>query len=74
MQMDIRLPIGLLFSILGVVITIFGFMTRHAEMYRQHSLNINVNIYTGICLGIFGLFMLIMAVRAESKKKKAAAK
>jgi hypothetical protein len=74
MQMDIRLPIGLLFSILGLVITIFGFMTRHAEMYRQHSLNINVNIYTGICLGIFGLFMLIMAVRAESKKKKAAAK
>jgi hypothetical protein len=73
MQMDIRLPIGLLFSILGLVITIFGFMTRHAEMYRQHSLNINVNIYTGICLGIFGLFMLIMAVRAESKKKKAAA-
>ena len=72
--MDIRLPIGLLFSILGLVITIFGFMTRHAEMYRQHSLNINVNIYTGICLGIFGLFMLIMAVRAESKKKKAAAK
>ena len=74
MQMDIRLPIGLLFSILGLVITIFGFMTRHAEMYRQHSLNINVNIYTGICLGIFGLFMLILAVRAESKKKKAAAK
>jgi uncharacterized membrane protein YidH (DUF202 family) len=73
MQMDIRLPIGLLFSILGLVITVFGFMTRHAEMYRQHSLNINMNIYTGVCLVIFGAFMLFMAVRAQSKKKKAPA-
>jgi uncharacterized membrane protein len=71
--MDIRLPIGLLFSILGLVITIFGLMTRHAEMYRQHSLNINVNVYTGACLLIFGLFMLILAVRAQSKKNKAPA-
>jgi hypothetical protein len=74
MQMDIRLPIGLLFSILGLVITIFGFMTRHAEMYRQHSLNINMNIYTGACLVVFGLFMLFMAIRAQSKNKTPAAK
>jgi preprotein translocase subunit YajC len=42
-------------------------------MYRQHSLNINMNIYTGVCLVIFGAFMLFMAVRAQSKKKKAPA-
>lgn len=73
MQMDIRFPIGLLFSILGAVLTIFGFMTSGAEIYK-HSLNINVNIYTGICLVIFGLFMLIMAILAQSKNKTPAAK
>ena len=53
MQADIRLPIGLLFLIVGVLITIFGFATTGAEMYR-HSLGININIYSGICMTIFG--------------------
>jgi uncharacterized membrane protein YidH (DUF202 family) len=69
--MDIRLPIGLLFSILGLVITVFGFMTKGAEMYK-HSLNININIYTGIVLVVFGVFMLFMAMRGQAKKTEAA--
>jgi uncharacterized membrane protein YidH (DUF202 family) len=73
MQMDIRLPIGLLFSILGLVITVFGFMTKGAEMYK-HSLNININIYTGVVLVVFGVFMLFMAMRAQAKNKTEAAK
>jgi hypothetical protein len=71
--MDIRLPIGLLFSILGVVIGVFGFATKGADIYK-HSLNINVNIYTGICLLAFGLFMLMLAIRAQAKNKTQAAK
>jgi len=65
---DIRLPIGLLFSIIGVLITIFGLATGGAEMYK-HSLGINVNIWSGICLIIFGVIMLAMAVRAQNKEK-----
>ena len=65
---DIRLPIGLLFSIIGVLITIFGLATGGAEMYK-HSLGINVNIWSGICLVIFGVIMLAMAVRAQNKEK-----
>ena len=65
---DIRLPLGLLFSIIGVLITIFGLATGGAEMYK-HSLGINVNIWSGICLVIFGVIMLAMAVRAQNKEK-----
>lgn len=68
MQADIRLPIGLLFSIVGVLITIFGLATSGAEMYK-HSLGININIWSGICLTIFGVIMLIMALRAQGKGK-----
>jgi hypothetical protein len=68
MQIDIRLPIGLLFTIIGVVITIFGLATGGAEMYK-HSLGINVNIWSGICLTIFGVIMLAMAIRAQNKGK-----
>ena len=71
---DIRFPIGLLFSIVGVIITIFGFSTKGAEMYTQHSLGINVNIYSGVCLLVFGGFMLISALIAKSKQKTEAPK
>ena len=66
-MVDIRIPIGLMFSILGVLITVFGFVTMtNADMY-QKSLNINVNIIMGILMLIFGAIMLYFSFR----KKKA---
>lgn len=66
MQTDVRLPIGLLFSLLGLVIAIFGFATLGSEIYK-HSLNININIYSGICLLIFGMLMLFFSIRKKVK-------
>ncbi|HOF21196.1 MAG TPA: hypothetical protein PLO24_08075 [Bacteroidales bacterium] len=65
-MVDIRYPIGLMFSILGVLVTIFGFVTRNAAMYEK-SLGINVNIIMGIVMLVFGAAMLYMAIR---KKKE----
>jgi len=66
-MVDIRIPIGLMFSILGVLITVFGFVTMtNADMY-QKSLNINVNIIMGILMLVFGGLMLFFSFR----KKKA---
>lgn len=66
-MVDIRIPIGFMFSILGVLISIFGFVTMSdTEMY-QRSLGINVNIIMGILMLVFGLIMLFFAF----KKKKA---
>jgi len=69
MSADIRLPIGLLFTIIGVIITIFGIATNGAEMYK-HSLGININTWSGFCLTIFGILMLIMAFNAQKKAKE----
>jgi len=64
-MVDIRYPIGLMFTILGVLITIFGFVTNaNADMYSK-SLGINVNIIMGILMLIFGLFMLFLAIRKK---------
>ena len=65
-MVDIRYPTGLMFSILGVLVTIFGFVTRNAAMYEK-SLGINVNIIMGIVMLVFGAAMLYMAIR---KKKE----
>jgi hypothetical protein len=67
-MVDIRIPIGLMFTIIGVLITGFGLFTMsNTEMYHK-SLGINVNIVMGILMLIFGLVFLFFAFR---KKKKA---
>ena len=65
-MVDIRIPIGLMFSIIGVLITVFGLATMsNTEMY-QKSLGFNVNLIMGVLMLIFGLIMLYFA----RKKKK----
>jgi hypothetical protein len=65
MGLDIRWPIGLMFTLLGVMLLIFGFATNsNAEMY-EHSLKININVYWGIVLLVFGAAMLIPAWRGS---------
>jgi sulfite exporter TauE/SafE len=66
-MVDIRIPIGLMFTIVGILISVFGFFTMsNTEMY-QKSLGINVNIIMGVLMLVFGLIMLYYARR----KKKA---
>ncbi len=66
MGLDIRWPIGLMFSLVGLLMAIFGFATKNdSEMYAR-SLDINVNLIWGIILLLFGAFMLIMAMRQKS--------
>jgi protein-S-isoprenylcysteine O-methyltransferase Ste14 len=66
-MVDIRIPIGLMFSIIGVLITGFGLFTMsNTEMY-QKSLGYNVNIIMGILMLVFGLIMLYFAFRKNKK-------
>lgn len=68
MGIDIKVPIGLLFSILGVLLTIFGLATAsQTELYIK-SLNININIWVGIAMIVFGVFMLLSAKGSRKKK------
>ena len=65
MGLDIRWPIGLMFSLVGLLLTVFGFVTKNdAEMYKR-SLDININLIWGIILLLFGAFMLVMAMRQK---------
>jgi putative Mn2+ efflux pump MntP len=65
MGLDIRWPIGLMFSLVGLLMTIYGFATKgNAEMY-QRSLDININLIWGVILLVFGGFMLVMAIRKK---------
>jgi putative Mn2+ efflux pump MntP len=66
MNLDLRLPIGLMFSIFGVLLTLFGLVSDQA-IYAQ-SLGINVNLWWGLVLLGFGFVMLAFALRAARKR------
>jgi hypothetical protein len=69
MNFDLRLPIGIMFTLFGALITIFGLSTRGSEIY-QHSLGININIRWGLVLLVFGLSMLMLALKGAKNQKK----
>jgi hypothetical protein len=70
MNLDLRIPMGLMFSIIGVILTGFGAATyNNTELYAR-SLGVNANLWWGIVLLIFGLIMFLMG---RSSQKRLAA-
>jgi hypothetical protein len=65
-MVDIRIPIGLMFTIIGVIVTIFGITTISDTAMYQKSLGFNVNIIMGLFMLVFGIFMLLLT---RMKKK-----
>ena len=69
MDLDVRLPIGLMFSLFGLLLAAFG-LTSDPTIYAQHSLGINVNLDWGLVLLAFGATMLVFALRARRRNKR----
>ena len=59
MGLDIRMPIGLMFSALGVMLTLFGLLSDK-HIYEK-SLGININFIWGLVLLAFGIVMLLLS-------------
>jgi hypothetical protein len=66
MNFDLRLPIGIMFSLFGAMLVIFGAVSNE-EIYATHSLGININLAWGTVLLAFGMFMLYLTWCARSK-------
>ncbi len=69
-MLDIRFPIGLMFSIVGLIITIYGLATIGQDAIYVKSLNVNVNLLSGIGTLVFGLLMLLFSDPVRKRKKK----
>jgi len=67
MQLDLRLPIGILFSLFGVILIGTGLLTP-AATYTQ-SLGINVNLWWGLVMLAFGVVMFAFAMHGRTKPR-----
>jgi hypothetical protein len=69
MGLDIRLPIGLLFSLIGLLLVGFGAFSDNA--IYQRSLGFNVNLAWGAVLLVFGVIMVIFGRRPPTIRPSA---
>jgi hypothetical protein len=66
MSLDLRIPMGMMFSLLGAILTAFGLATKGSPIYAS-SLGINVNLWWGLVLLAFGLAMYSLGRRGQKK-------
>ena len=63
MTLDVRLPIGLFFGLLGALLTAYGAVTLGAP--DTAPVGIPINLVWGVVLLAFGVFMVILSRRAR---------
>ena len=68
MKLDLRIPLGLLFTIVGLILSIFGAITRGSAIYAQ-SAGMDINLIWGVVMLVFGLIMFLLGRHADKHPK-----
>lgn len=64
MGLDIRLPLGMIFVAVGLILLGYGAATNHNAMYAA-SMGLNINLIWGAVMLAFGGLMLLLARRSR---------
>ena len=67
MGLDLRIPLGLMFTTFGLLLSFFGLFSDKA-IYAA-SLGVNVNLGWGLVLLVFGLVMLALGYCGAKRQK-----
>jgi H+/Cl- antiporter ClcA len=68
--MDLRIPIGVLFVVLGAILAVYGLLTAdNAEMYRRSD-GLNINLWWGAVMLVAGGLFLGLAVRGRPRARR----
>jgi len=72
-RFDIRLPIGALFLLLGVILLIYGVVTKSDAALYVRSESIDINLWWGLIMVLFGGIMFYFGQRAHRRPLHSAA-
>jgi hypothetical protein len=67
MNLDLRIPMGMMFTLVGAILAAFGVATKDRVGFYAQSLGINVNLWWGLVLLAFGLTMLLLGRRGQKR-------
>lgn len=70
MNLDLRIPMGLMFTFTGAILVTWGLKTNGDTALYAKSLGINANLWWGIVLLVFGLTMFILGQRRQRRLEK----
>jgi hypothetical protein len=63
MGLDIRLPIGAMFAVIGLLVALYGLLTHGDSHIYSRSLDLDINLWWGIVMFIFGALLLFLTRR-----------
>lgn len=67
---DPRISMGMLFTLIGTILTAFGLSTRsNADVYAK-SMGIDANLWWGLVLLVFGIAALTLGRRGQAGLEK----
>jgi ABC-type Fe3+-siderophore transport system permease subunit len=66
MNLDLRIPMGLMFLLTGAILALFGLYSQGSPIYEK-SLGININAIWGVVLFVFGFSMYVLGVRRQKR-------
>lgn len=59
----------MLFTIFGLILSVYGLLTGSDNAFYAKSLGYNINLYTGLFMLVFGVFMLILSRKSIKEIK-----
>jgi hypothetical protein len=69
MSLDLRIPMGLMFLIVGAILSAYGLATMGSPIYAK-SVGMNINLIWGFVMLVFGGTMFLLGRRGQGKPAK----
>ena len=69
-QVDARIPMGMMFTLTGTILTALGLATRDNAAVYVKSSGIDINLWWGLALLVFGVVVLALGRRGQMRMEK----
>lgn len=70
MNLDLRIPMGMMFTMIGAVLLAFGLAIRDKTEFYAHGAGVNGDLWWGLALLVFGVIVLTLGRRGQARIEK----
>ncbi len=70
MNLDVRIPMDMMFTMIGAVLLAFGLAIRGKTVFYANSVGLNADLWWGLALLVFGVIVLTLGRRGQARIEK----